>query len=180
MSMDERFLDTPVPDRGREYRVLAELRWRGGKLQQAWAPFYGGQVEWRDVPVAPDDDGAKAVPEPRPEYVTCIARNHAGHQGEAWCGRRIAAAEFHFTSIDHAAENGAAAGRLTACPECLAAAVAALSNGMPEVVSPALERQRRLVATLPQTREQAEMLMAGHRTAGGAVPAGGAKGPEHD
>ena len=53
MSFDERFLDgPPVPDRGREYRALPELRWCGktGKLQQAWIPFYGGMIEWRDVP----------------------------------------------------------------------------------------------------------------------------------
>lgn len=37
------------------------------------------------------------------------------------------------------------------CPFCAAA-------GVPEVVSPAMERQRRLVATLPQTREQVARL----------------------
>jgi hypothetical protein len=68
----------------------------------------------------------------RPEHVTCVARGHADHMGESWCGRRITM-EFHFTGLDHAAENGAAGGRLTACPECLKAAVAALSNGVGEV-----------------------------------------------
>lgn len=65
----------------------------------------------------------------RPEWVTCIARTHAAHKGASWCGRRIVM-EFHFTGLDHAAENGAQQGRLVACPHCLKAATKALRNGL--------------------------------------------------
>lgn len=50
MSMDERSLDVPIPDRAHIHRATPELRWLDGRLQQAWAPLYGGEIEWRDVP----------------------------------------------------------------------------------------------------------------------------------
>jgi hypothetical protein len=61
----------------------------------------------------------------RPEWVKCVSHIDLLN---AWCGRNVSM-EFHFTSIDHAAENGLREGRLVVCPECFAAIVLALRNG---------------------------------------------------
>lgn len=67
-------------------------------------------------------------PPPRPEYVKCIAHDHASLKNESWCGRFVGM-EFHFQGADHAAESGRQNGRLVACTECVAAIYTALQNG---------------------------------------------------
>lgn len=65
----------------------------------------------------------------RPEYVTCVKHDvgeaHACF-GKTWCGRPQSG--FMFTSIDHAVYNAMGGGRLTTCPECLAAIRKALDD----------------------------------------------------
>lgn len=61
----------------------------------------------------------------RPEYVKCIAQSREDLKGKAWCGRSVAA-EWAFTSLDHAALNALAEGRLLACRDCIRMARAAL------------------------------------------------------
>lgn len=41
-------------------QALPQLRWMDSKLQQAWAPIYGGAVEWRDVPSFASTAGVSA------------------------------------------------------------------------------------------------------------------------
>ena len=65
---------------------------------------------------------------PRPDWVYCIANNHADSAGKAWCGAELGSG-FHFTSLDHAAQNGRNQGRLQACPDCSQAALKALDSG---------------------------------------------------
>lgn len=64
----------------------------------------------------------------RPEYERCIRRTHTDHQRETWCGR-YTGSDFCFQGVDHAAENGKAAGRLVACPDCVNQVLDALRNG---------------------------------------------------
>lgn len=71
--------------------------------------------------------------EPRPDWVTCVARHGPGAgewfshpHTETWCQRHTA--EFMFTSWHHAIRNAENAGRLTVCPDCLRAVVNLLEN----------------------------------------------------
>lgn len=64
----------------------------------------------------------------RPEYIACIADDHAGSAGKSWCGRHIRF-EFHFVSVDHAAISGRNESRLVACSECTTEIKKSLSNG---------------------------------------------------
>lgn len=61
--------------------------------------------------------------------VWCIRDTHVIREGLSWCDR-ILGPEPAFVSIDHAALNGRAGGRLTVCPECAARVVQVLTNGM--------------------------------------------------
>jgi hypothetical protein len=65
----------------------------------------------------------------RPEYVKCVQDNHRDHDGRSWCGQVLNKFDFAFVSIEHAAFNGRAGGRLVACSECTAAIIKALTNG---------------------------------------------------
>lgn len=58
--------------------------------------------------------------------VSEVGESHELH-GKTWCGKKPAG--FTFTSVDHAALNGRAEGRLVACPECVAQIKKALDNG---------------------------------------------------
>ncbi len=66
----------------------------------------------------------------RPDWIACVVSDvgegHELHE-RTWCGRPRAG--FVFTSVDHAALNGQAGGRLVVCDECLDAIVRALRNG---------------------------------------------------
>jgi hypothetical protein len=62
--------------------------------------------------------------------VRCIARAHTAHAGEAWCGRTISC-EWHFVSIDHAAEHGLRDGTVPICGGCVAAVNEALNKATP-------------------------------------------------
>lgn len=70
-------------------------------------------------------------PPSRPEYVKCIAHDHAELKNESWCGRFVGM-EFHFQGADHAAEHRRQQGRLVACPECVEAIIFALKSGAEE------------------------------------------------
>ena len=62
----------------------------------------------------------------RPEYIKCVQRQRVDFNA-TWCGRSTAK-EWMFQDIEHAAENGAKEGRLTTCPQCVAAIHAALEH----------------------------------------------------
>ena len=66
----------------------------------------------------------------RPEYVHCIRQTHVERTRLSWCGEPIDG--FAFESIDHAAYNGAAQGRLVACANCVRAVREALTAGSEE------------------------------------------------
>jgi hypothetical protein len=77
----------------------------------------------------PGSEGRTSRPR-RPEWLTCVASEVAeGHElhGKTWCGLKPTG--FTFTSIDHAALNGRAKGRLVVCPECATQIKKALDNG---------------------------------------------------
>jgi uncharacterized Zn ribbon protein len=57
----------------------------------------------------------------RPEYVHCIRSYHETQKHTSLCGRDISM-EFNFHDVSHASHGG----RLMCCPECAAAAKAAL------------------------------------------------------
>lgn len=71
----------------------------------------------------------------RADYIKCIRRTHVDLIRSSWCGRQIGF-EWCFVDVSHAAENGAQAGRLVACPDCVASVQKALSNGHEPAADP--------------------------------------------
>jgi hypothetical protein len=67
--------------------------------------------------------------EPVRDHVKHIRHTRADMTRLSWCGTVLANVGA-FTSLDHAAYNGAAGNRLLACPACVRAAVAALLEGV--------------------------------------------------
>lgn len=62
------------------------------------------------------------------EYVKHIMHTHHGEEARSWCGEQNEMQmTWGFISLDHAAYNAIRGGRLLACPECVRAAVSALS-----------------------------------------------------
>lgn len=66
------------------------------------------------------------------EYTRCIVLAIQGGKRATWCGKVARPFDFHFLSVDHAALNGQAEGRLVACLACTDAVVKALRNGQEE------------------------------------------------
>lgn len=66
------------------------------------------------------------------EHVRCIVLAIQGGKRATWCGKVAHPFDFHFLSVDHAALNGRAEGRLVACRACTDAVVKALHNGQQE------------------------------------------------
>ena len=91
------------------------------------APNIGRVVHKDRRVIAPGRRALSTMPalrSPRPEQIACIADTHADNRGKAWCGKP--ATGFTFESVDHAAMNGRAKGRLVSCPECAKAVIEAL------------------------------------------------------
>lgn len=73
-----------------------------------------------------EESESEFEPEPRPDHVRCVADTHADNAGRTWCGRPVFG--WVFQNLDHAAMTRRNDGLQTVCPECAAAAIAALAS----------------------------------------------------
>src|SRR5574338_352146 len=68
----------------------------------------------------------RQFPMDRPDYIVCIASQHADEKGLTLCGRPVV--DFCFTGIDHAYLNARAQGALLTCEDCAKRVIAVFTE----------------------------------------------------